>query len=500
MRATYLAGMVGMALTGFAAQAAAAAPGDLSTATIWDQAWREARARPALVRAVTFADPAPEGLAFDPGPQKGTLERIAGRWPGQAAVHLFHGVLAGEPIDLSSRGATVCFRLRVHDWEKVDRQGYARRDGGVMAVGSGYYDGWRVVVTPDSGTLAVGLGNPADIRRSVSAPGCLRQGQWHHVAIVWTGAALKIYVDGSVSVSTGAVEMGQGVNAKVAAIAARTLGIGVEQVRVETTNTSRIPNASPTSASTGADLNGMATLYACTELTKRLQTFAARRIGHDNPADMTVRDGVVYLQGACTGYRWSQLVADAQWARTDLSCHAFYATPAIYLDREKERGRPFAYYSYGVSLVEVLLDTRRGTYTVESVEVVHDVGESLSPVIDRGQVEGAVIQGIGWATVEQIRYAPDGRVLTGVNAYKIPDIKSCPRRFDVTLLENSSNPYAVLNSKAVGEPPFVHGLGAYFALLHALRSVRTDKPAPSLPLTPEKVFMYLHDEPPRPAG
>jgi xanthine dehydrogenase large subunit len=311
-------------------------------------------------------------------------------------------------------------------------------------------------------------------------------------ALNQASSLVNIYVDGTVSVSTGAVEMGQGVNSKIAAIAARTLGIGAELVRVDTTNTSRIPNASPTSASTGADLNGMATQYACADLYQRLQQFAARRIGHDNPADMTIRDGVVFLKSASTGYRWPQLVADAQWARTDLSCHAFYATPAIYLDREKERGRPFAYYSYGVSLVEVLVDTRRGTYSMESVDVVHDVGESLSPAIDRGQVEGAVVQGMGWATVEQIRYAPDGRVLTGANAYKIPDIKWCPAHLDVTFLHGSANPYAVLNSKAVGEPPFVHGLGAYFALLHALRSVRTDKPAPSLPLTPEKVFMYLH--------
>jgi xanthine dehydrogenase large subunit len=140
----------------------------------------------------------------------------------------------------------------------------------------------------------------------------------------------------------------------------------------------------------------------------------------------------------------------------------------------------------------VLLDCVRGTYTIESVDLVQDVGESLSVAVDRGQIEGAVIQGMGWATIEQLRYAPDGRVLTGANAYKLPDVRFCPTHFGVTLLPDSRNPYAVSNSKAIGEPPFVHGLGAYFALLHALRSVRRDKPLPSLPLTPEKVFMYLH--------
>lgn len=311
-------------------------------------------------------------------------------------------------------------------------------------------------------------------------------------ALNQAGALVNIYVDGSVVVSTGAVEMGQGVNTKIQIVAAHTLGIGADKVRVETTNTLRVPNASPTSASTGADLNGMAAKYACEELRARLKKFAAGQFGHDNPDDVTWPDGVVCIGEKRTELTWEKLVAAAQWARIDLSSHAFYATPNLCHDLKTERGRPFAYYSYGASLTEVLLDCLRGTYSIESVDVVHDVGTSISEVIDRGQVEGGVIQGMGWATIEQIRYAPDGRVLAGVNAYKVPDVKFCPPHFSVTLLPNSDNPFAVCNSKAVGEPPFIHGLGAYFALLHALRSVRRDKPLPSLPLTPEKVFMYLH--------
>jgi len=311
-------------------------------------------------------------------------------------------------------------------------------------------------------------------------------------ALNQAGALVNIFVDGSVEVSTGAVEMGQGVNTKIQLVAARTLGIDPGRVRVHTTNTSRVPNASPTSASTGADLNGMATRYACQELLGRLRRYAAQHLGHDNPEDVEIRDGAVWLGGKATDLRWEKLVAAAQWARVDLSSHAFYATPDLHHDVATERGRPFAYYSFGTSLTEVLLDCLRGTYTVEAVHVVHDVGQSLSPEIDRGQIEGGIIQGIGWATLEQIRYAPDGRVLTGANAYKIPDLKFCPAQFSVTLLEDSKNPFAICNSKAVGEPPFVHGLGAWFALLHALRSVRRDKPLPPLPLTPEKVFMYLH--------
>ncbi|MBP7654167.1 molybdopterin-dependent oxidoreductase, partial [Candidatus Dependentiae bacterium] len=306
-------------------------------------------------------------------------------------------------------------------------------------------------------------------------------------------ALVNIYIDGSVSVSTGAVEMGQGVNSKIISIVAKTLCISNEKVRVDTTNTLRIPNASPTSASTGADLNGMAAKNAGEELLNRLKKFAAKKLNHDNPDDISIRNEIVFIKSAQTDYKWEELITDAYMDRTDLSCHSFYATPAIYIDRVKERGRPFAYYSYGTSVTEVIVDCVRGTYEIESVDVVHDVGQSLSIEIDKGQVEGAVIQGIGWATIEQIKYDKNCKVLTAVNSYKIPDIKFCPKNFNITLLENSFNPFAVSNSKAVGEPPFVHGLGAYFAILNALRCIRKDKPAPSLPLTPEKVFMYIHE-------
>jgi xanthine dehydrogenase large subunit len=311
-------------------------------------------------------------------------------------------------------------------------------------------------------------------------------------ALNQAGALVNIYVDGSVAVSTGAVEMGQGVNAKLRIVAARTLGIPLRWVRVDTTNTSRIPNASPTSASTGADLNGMATKYACEKLRERLLEFAARHLSCDDPAGVSICDGAVCVGEKGPVMTWEKLAAAAQWARVDLSEHAFYATPNLHYDIETEQGRPFAYYSYGASLTEVKLDCARGTYAVESVEVVQDAGESLSPEIDLGQIQGAVVQGLGWATMEQLRYAPDGRVLTGVSSYKVPDLKSVPAKFEVTLLKDSSNPYAVCNSKAIGEPPLVHGLGAYLALVDALRSVRKDKPIPPLPITAERAFMYLH--------
>lgn len=311
-------------------------------------------------------------------------------------------------------------------------------------------------------------------------------------ALNQASSLVHIYVDGSVAVSTGAVEMGQGVNAKLRIVAARTLGVPLERVRVDTTNTSRIPNASPTSASTGADLNGMATKYACERLRARLLDFAARQLKLADASKLDIRDGEVYASGKPAEINWNKLAKDAQWARVDLGEHAFYATPNLHYDMDKERGRPFAYYSYAASVTEVLLDCVRGTYDIEAIDLVQDAGESLSPAIDIGQIEGAVIQGMGWATLEQIHYGTDGRVLTGVNAYKVPDIKFCPKQFNIRLLADASNPYAVCNTKAIGEPPFVHGIGAYLAVADALNAARPGREIPSLPLTPEKAFMHLH--------
>ncbi len=313
-------------------------------------------------------------------------------------------------------------------------------------------------------------------------------------ALNQASALVNVYVDGSVSVSTGAVEMGQGVNTKIALIAAEALGVDPGRVRVDTTNTSRIPNASPTSASTGADLNGMATLRACQTLAARLRDFAVRHLARPglSAADIHLRGGRVYAQGEATPLTWEALVAAAQWARVDLSAHDFYATPDLHYDVATERGRPFAYYAFGASLTEITLDCRRGLYSIDSVAIVHDVGRSLSEPIDRGQIEGALVQGMGWATIEQLRYGADGALLTQVNGYKIPDIKFGPARLDLSLLADSDNPAAVGSSKAVGEPPFLYGIGAYMALLDALRAVRRDRPLPPLPLTPEQVFMYLH--------
>ena len=313
-------------------------------------------------------------------------------------------------------------------------------------------------------------------------------------ALNQAGSLIHIYVDGSISVSTGAVEMGQGVNAKILKIVADEFSVNVNRVKLETTNTTRVANASPTAASTGADLNGMAAKMAAKKIMLRLKKVASNILKSDNIKDIKFKNEKVYLRGLETDITWVSLIDSAYWAKTDLSCHAFYSTPKLYFDRVKERGQPFAYHSYGTSITEVTLDCIRGTYQVDSVKVFHDIGKSISPSIDKGQFHGGILQGIGWATIENLVYAENGILLSSTNSYKIPDIKFGPKELDIDFLENAKNPYAVCNSKAVGEPPLVHGIGSYFALLSALKAARPDKKAiPSLPITPEKAFMYIYE-------
>jgi len=313
-------------------------------------------------------------------------------------------------------------------------------------------------------------------------------------ALNQAGALVHVYVDGSISVSTGAVEMGQGVNSKILQIVADEFSVDVSRVKLETTNTTRVANASPTAASTGADLNGMAAKIAAHKIQVRLKKVATQILKSHSVKDIKIINGKVYLRGNKTDISWEKLVDSAYWAKTDLSCHAFYSTPKLYFDRVKERGQPFAYHSYGTSITEVTLDCARGTYQIDSVKVVHDIGKSLSLDIDKGQFHGGILQGMGWATIENLVYAKSGTLLSTTNSYKIPDIKYGPTELNIDFLEETKNPYAVCNSKAVGEPPLIHGIGSYFALLSALKAARPDNDAiPSLPITPEKAFMYIYD-------
>ena len=308
-------------------------------------------------------------------------------------------------------------------------------------------------------------------------------------------ALVHVYTDGSVGVSTAAVEMGQGVNAKIAAIAARTLSVGPGRVRVESTNTKRVANTSPTAASSAADLNGRATELACGVLAQRLREVAARLLGHGDAARVELRDEQVLDAGEPSGFTWLDVVSEAYQSRTSLTAQQHYATPRIHFDRATHKGDPFAYHVFGAAQIEVTLDGLRGTYDIDAVHVVHDVGRSLDPVIDRSQAEGAIMQGIGWLTVEEVQHTPEGRLLTdSLATYKVPDAMSVPGELAVRFLEDSDNPYAPFSSKAIGEPPLMYGIGAWFALREAMRAFRPDRTyALVAPLTAERVLCALYD-------
>jgi len=306
-------------------------------------------------------------------------------------------------------------------------------------------------------------------------------------------ALVHIYTDGSISVSTGAVEMGQGVNAKILTVAAHTLGVDAGRIVIETTNTLRVANTSPTAASSGADMNGRATEIACTAIVERLRTVAAEIL--DTPADRISFDSdQVMVGGAASELSWEKLVFESYLRRVSLSAQAHYATPRIHFDRETEKGEPFAYHVYGTAVVEATVDCLRGIYTIDRVGVIHDAGKSLNPLVDIGQLEGGLVQGIGWMTVEELLFH-EGRNLTDtLSTYKIPDILSVPE-IEGHFLEDAENPNAVMRSKAIGEPPLMYGIGAYFALLDAMRAFRPDREAIfHSPMTPERVLMFLHGD------
>nr|MBC8453693.1 molybdopterin-dependent oxidoreductase [PVC group bacterium] len=307
------------------------------------------------------------------------------------------------------------------------------------------------------------------------------------------GALVHIYTDGSVAVSTGVVEMGQGVNTKIISIAARTFGIPPEKIIIENTNTTRVANTSPTAASSGADLNGMAAQMACKAVLGRLKKVAANSL-EVNENTITVKDGDIYCSNTKTDLGWKQLVSEAYCSRTNLTAQAFYATPNLHYDDDKERGTPFAYHVFGAAITEVTVDCIRGTYTIDAVHVVHDAGESLNLLIDKGQTEGALLQGIGWMTIEELIYGASGELTTNSLAtYKVPDLHFVPKAVNVEFLKDAANPHAVMQSKAIGEPPFMYGIGSYFAIMNALKAYRPEKPAfYNAPLTPEKALSFLH--------
>ncbi len=307
------------------------------------------------------------------------------------------------------------------------------------------------------------------------------------------GALVHVYTDGSVSVSTAAVEMGQGVNMKLKSVASHFLSINVDRIRIESTNTTRIANTSPTAASSGADLNGKAVEIACSSLIERLKNVAAEKLGLDNVE--FINEVVCKSNGEETELKWEQLIDIAYKQRVNLSSHAFYATPKIHFSREEEKGEPFAYHVFGTAITEVIVDCLRGRYFIDRVHIVHDAGKSINELIDRGQVEGGLVQGIGWMTLEELMWNEKGKLCSNnLATYKVPDLHFSAFDMNIKFLEDAENPHAVMKSKAIGEPPFMYGIGTYFALKDAARSFNDKKEWKyTSPLTPERLLLYLYE-------
>ncbi len=306
-------------------------------------------------------------------------------------------------------------------------------------------------------------------------------------------ALVHIYQDGSVGISTGAIEMGQGVNTKMKQVASQVFSIPLERIKIETTNTTRVANTSPTAASSGADLNGKAVEIATTDLLGRLKQTASEML-NSSIEHIQLIDEYIHHKNKKTDIKWNKLIETAFLNRVKLSEKGHYASPEIWYDKSKEKGSPFTYHVYGTSVTTALVDTIRGTFDIESVDIVHDFGKSMNLLLDKGQVEGALIQGIGWLSLEEIRYDKSGRLLSNaLSTYKVPDINSAPKSVRVEALESSGHKHAILKSKAVGEPPFLYGIGSYFAVQNAIKAFNPGfKPDFIAPMTHEKVFMNLY--------
>ena len=306
---------------------------------------------------------------------------------------------------------------------------------------------------------------------------------------------IHIYTDGTVSVNTAAIEMGQGVNEKLRLIAAGELSISKSRIQIDSTNTSRVSNTSATAASKGTDLNGFAVINACKILNERLKKVAADVLNIKDFSNIEIKDELVFNKGVQIELTFTKLVTLAYQKRISLTAQAHHSTPYIYFDTKTNKGEPFAYHTYGTAIVEVTLDCLRGIYEVDSVKVVHDFGDTINRTIDLSQAEGGIVQGLGWMTTEELIWNDEGKLLTdALSTYKVPDIHAAPKEIKIHFLENTSNPFGPKNSKAIGEPPLMYGIGVYFALMNAMRAFRPEMELKfNSPLTPEKILLMLYN-------
>ena len=311
---------------------------------------------------------------------------------------------------------------------------------------------------------------------------------WYNQA----GALIHIYNDGSIHLNHGGTEMGQGLNTKIAQIVAEAFQVDFDRIKITKTTTEKVPNTSATAASSGTDLNGMAALNAADQIKNRLIKFAA---SHWNVKEIDIKFISNMVHVGKEAFRFNEFIKMAYMERVQLSAAGFYKTPDIHWDRAAGKGKPFYYYAYGAACSEVSIDTLTGEYRVDQTDILHDVGCSLNPVLDKGQIEGAFIQGMGWLTSEELWWDDNGKLQTHApSTYKIPLASDKPSIFNVELADWSENrELTIKRSKAVGEPPFMLGISVLEALSMAISSINNYEVCPKLdtPATPERVLMAV---------
>ncbi|MEM7433443.1 MAG: xanthine dehydrogenase molybdopterin binding subunit, partial [Pseudomonadota bacterium] len=301
------------------------------------------------------------------------------------------------------------------------------------------------------------------------------------------GALVHLYKDGSVQINHGGTEMGQGLFIKMAQVAADELGVSVDKIRHNASDTSRVPNASATAASSGSDINGKAIQNACQKIYARLVEFSAAHFDVTE-AEVSISDNQVTAGDQSVGF--DELVKLAWLARVKLWASGFYKTPKVHYDRATFSGRPFFYYAYGAAVAEVVVDTLTGEYRVTRVDILHDCGESLNPAMDIGQIEGGYVQGVGWLTSEELHWNDQGHLTTHApSTYKIPTCSDVPADFRVRIYDKGKNREdTIYRSKAVGEPPLMLALSVFHAIRDAIADESNPLPDLRAPATPEAVL------------
>ena len=380
--------------------------------------------------------------------------------PGQATPY-------GQPVRHAERLEAI--------WSEVmERSEFGRRQAEVAAFNAAHPDTKRgLAITPVKFGISFNL-----------------------TAFNQAGALVHVYKDGSVLINHGGTEMGQGLHTKMIQVAATALGVPMKTVRLAPTRTDKVPNTSATAASSGADINGGAVRCACDQIRERLAVVAAGQLGV-HPDDVRFADGVVTGIGFCDKQiAWADLVHDAYYRRVQLWAAGFYRTAGLHWDATRMQGEPFKYFAYGAAAAEVEVDGFTGAYRLRRADIVHDVGDSLSPLVDLGQVEGGFVQGVGWLTLEELLWDETdgphrGRLNTqAASTYKIPSFSEMPPVFNVHLFERATESGVVYGSKAVGEPPLMEAFSVREALRQAVAEFGPAGWSVDLgcPSTPEAVY------------